>query len=244
MEKHSARRREGLAAGAPLILGLTTLVAVSGCRSTAPPPLERPGACGLYRWRVKTLSDTDAGRVRTEPLDITIHDLVRLPRSNREAHGRRRDAELQAYRVQGLLLAVQSRRDRDLHLLLSDPSDPKSRLIAEIPNPACSMGSTHAADFASARRVAESLRGRPRGESVVEVVGIGFFDIGHVQKGRSHNGLELHPVLEVKEMGAPRRAEQDARALSPWGNTGRYRARCPRRRGFFFLASSGNGNRL
>src|SRR6266545_843893 len=217
VEKHSVFRRGRPAGGVPLVLGLAALLAVSSCRSTAPAPLERQRACGFYRWRVKTLSDPDAEKVRTEPVDMTIHDLVRLRRPKREAHGRRREIELQAYRVRGLLLAVESRRDRDLHLLLSDPADPKSRLIAEIPNPACSMGSIHASDFASAGQVAESLRGKPRGESVVEVVGIGFFDIGHIQKGRSHNGLELHPVLKVREMqslAGGRTAEQDVRSPS------------------------------
>ena len=83
---------------------------------------------------------------------------------------------------------------------MSDPSDPKSRLIAEIPNPPCSMRSLHASEFASARDVAQSLREKPRGETLVEVVGVGLFDIGHIQKGRSHNGLELHPVLSVTEI--------------------------------------------
>jgi len=190
----------GPAGGPLLVLGLAALLAISACRSAAPGPQETPRACGLYRWRVKTLSDSQAQRVRTEPLDMTIHDLVRLPRSHREAHGGRRESELQTYRVRGLLLDVQPRRDQDLHLLLSDPSDPKSRLIAEIPKPACSMRSLHAPEFASAREVAESLREKPRGETLVEVVGVGFFDVGHIQKGRSHNGLELHPVLSVTEI--------------------------------------------
>lgn len=218
MEKRSAPRRGGLAGGVPLVLVLTALLAVSGCRSTAPAPLEKPRACGFYRWRVKTLSDRDAGRVRMEPVDMTIRELVRLPRPRREKHGRRREPELQAYRVRGLLLAVQSRQDRDLHLVLRDPLDPKSRLIAEIPNPPCSMRSLHAPEFASARKIAESLREKARGQTLVEVVGVGFFDIGHVQKGRSHNGLELHPVLKLTEIqsdgdGSP--AGEDVRPPSP-----------------------------
>jgi hypothetical protein len=187
-------------ADAALVLALTVLLAVSGCRTVAPPSEGNARACGLYRWRVKTLSDADAERVRFDAVDMTIHDLVRLARSHREPHGRRRASELQTYRVRGVLLAVQSRRDQDLHLLLSDPSDPKSRLIAEIPDPPCSMRSLHAGEFASARQVAESLRDKPRRETLVEVVGVGFFDIGHIQKGRSHNGLELHPVLSVSEI--------------------------------------------
>jgi len=34
----------------------------------------------------------------------------------------------------------------------------------------------------------------------VEVLGAGFFDIGHILKGRSHNGIELHPVLSLTEI--------------------------------------------
>jgi len=149
------------------------------------------------------LSDVDAERVRLDPVDTTIHDLVRLAPSRREPHGRRRSEELQTYRVQGVLLAVQSRLDKDLHLLLSDPSDSKSRLIAEIPKPSCSMRSLHEDEFAAARNIAESLRWRPQGQTLVEVVGVGFFDVGHIQAGRSHNGLELHPVLSVAAIEPP-----------------------------------------
>jgi len=202
MEKRSSLRRGAPAGGILLLAGLAALLAVSGCRTATPGLQDPPKACGLYRWRVKTLSDTESSRVETEPVDMTIHDLVRLPRPPREPHGARRAPELQAYRVRGVLLAVQSRRDQDLHLLLSDPSDPKSRLIAEIPNPPCSMRSLHQGDFASAREAAESLRERPQAGILVEVVGVGFFDIGHIQKGRSHNGLELHPVLSVTEIAS------------------------------------------
>jgi hypothetical protein len=111
--------------------------------------------------------------------------------------------ELQTYRVQGQLLAVQDRRDHDLHILLADPEDPKSRLIAEIPDPPCSMGSTHEDDFASARRVAESLRGMTGSRELVEVTGVAFFDFAHIQRGRAHNGVELHPVLSLTDIAAP-----------------------------------------
>jgi hypothetical protein len=49
VEKHSVLRRGRPAGGVTLVLGLTALLAVSSCRSTAPAPLERPGACGFYR---------------------------------------------------------------------------------------------------------------------------------------------------------------------------------------------------
>jgi hypothetical protein len=34
--------------------------------------------------------------------------------------------------------------------------------------------------------------------AVVEVTGVGFFDFMHEQRGVAPNGIELHPVLDIR----------------------------------------------
>ena len=159
---------------------------------------------GLNRWPVKTFRDPDRSRVRIEPVDTTIAFLTRIPRPPDSAfHGRSRiaPAELSVYRVRGRLKRILGGRDGDIHLVLSDPSDPSRTMIAEIPAPFLSLGSGLGRLFAAER---EQVRGRPksRGE-LVEVTGIGFFDYyaPGSDSRQARNGFELHPVLALKFLG-------------------------------------------
>ncbi len=192
----SARRR------APRlgILVAALLPGMFGCRTVNATLRKQNIPCGVYRWRVKTLTDSDAGAIQFEPIDATIHDLARLSRPG-PAHRRRRAEELSVYRVRAVVVAVHTRLDQDLHLLLRDPDDPRARLIAEIPNPECARRSPYESAFAAARRVAESLR-RRSGGTLVEIEGVGFFDVRHIQRGKAKSGFELHPVLKLTEISA------------------------------------------
>jgi len=197
------------------ILAAVALPEIFGCRTVNAALQKERIPCGVYRWRVKTLTDPDADAIRFEPIDTTIHDLGRLPRPGPDHH-RRTAQEFSVYRVKAVVVAIHTRLDQDLHLRLRDPDDPAAHLIAEIPNPECTRKSTYEPAFAAARRVAEALRAR--GEALVEVQGVGFFDIRHVQAGKARNGFELHPVLKLTEIqpdANSRPADRDARSLSP-----------------------------
>jgi hypothetical protein len=87
---------------------------------------------------------------------------------------------------------------------LRDPLDPEVAIIAEIPSPGCAIGSGYESAFASARQIAESLSAR-KGETLVEISGVGFFDALRDQIGGAPNGFELHPVLELSEIQPARR---------------------------------------
>jgi hypothetical protein len=94
-------------------------------------------------------------------------------------------------------VSVHTMVDQDLHLLLSDPDDPKARLIAEVPSPLCASRTPQTEAIAAARKVALSLKRRARKEGVlVEVTGVAFFDALH-KRGSSHTGVELHPVIGI-----------------------------------------------
>jgi hypothetical protein len=190
----SALRRTGCLA----VLVAAALLEISGCRTINQTLQKRHIPCGVYRWRVKTLTDPEAEAIRFEPIDTTIHDLARLSRPGPD-HRRRRAEELSVYRIKAVVVAIQRRLDQDLHLRLRDPDDPDARLVAEIPNPECARGSPYESAFAAARRVAESLRARG-GRTLVEIEAVGFFDTFHVAIGGARNGFELHPVLKLTEI--------------------------------------------
>jgi hypothetical protein len=155
-----------------------------------------PGQCGYERWPVKILADKDAARVDLKPVDTTVTKLVALPIHEIPYPEDRRigPEELHVYRVRARLLAVYHEQDRDLHLVIADVEQPKVTMIAEIPAPECAASGGHEGDYQKARTLILST---PR-NTVIELVGVGFFDFLHDQRGVAKNGIELHPVLSVR----------------------------------------------
>lgn len=98
------------------------------------------------------------------------------------------------------MLAVIHEQDRDFHLIISDLERPQVTMIAEIPAPECAGGGGHEEDYRKAR---EAILSTPR-NTIIELVGVGFFDFLHDQRGHAPNGIELHPVLDGRREVAPR----------------------------------------
>jgi len=78
-------------------------------------------------------------------------------------------------------------------------------MIAEIPSPDCSgvCASAHAADIQAVRAAFISEIGAPTDRmtpigKIMQVTGVGFFDMLHHQTGVAPNGIELHPVLNIQ----------------------------------------------
>src|SRR6266487_7005009 len=89
-------------------------------------------ACGLERWKVKTLQD----RPRLLPLrDTTIAYLVSRPRP-----ATRLPFERHLFRVTAAVTLVRSEADSDLHLVIQTGS---RHMIAEAPSPSCTTRATH-----------------------------------------------------------------------------------------------------
>lgn len=68
-------------------------------------------------------------------------------------------------------------------------------MIAEIPASFCAEGTGHENDYKQARGDLTNLSIG----SIVEVVGVGFFDFLHDAIGGAKNGIELHPVLKISQ---------------------------------------------
>jgi hypothetical protein len=157
----------------------------------------RTSQCGYDRWPVKILGDKDRERVDLRPVDATVAKLgaipiheIRYPYDHRIA-----PEELRVYRVKARLLRVKREEDSDLHLLLGDLEETDKRMIAEIPAPECAEGTGHEQEYRSARNTVSLIRIN----SDVEIIGVGFFDFLHDQQGAAKNGIELHPVLSIRQ---------------------------------------------
>jgi hypothetical protein len=153
----------------------------------------RPGQCGYDRWPVKILNDKDRSRVDFHTIDSTVSTLSAIPIHEIPYPYDRRIApeELRVYHLKARLVSVRHEADSDLHLILADLNQPDKRMIAEIPAPQCAEGSGHEQEYRTARDTVSSIPPN----TLIEIIGVGFFDFLHEQRGAAKNGIELHPVL-------------------------------------------------
>jgi hypothetical protein len=184
-----------LAPGAPFLVAATI--------GHAQPPSST--ACGKERWPVKTLTDPAAASVDlTHPSVTTVEKLRRLrkPATLGNTTPRLPPVETQSYRVKVLLMSMIKEDDRDIHLVVADPTVGGS-MIVEFPDESCTGAASIQARqlMAEARSaIAATCGGEPgrkvvtlRGEALM--TGVGFFDKLHGQGGLAPNGIELHPVI-------------------------------------------------
>ena len=156
--------------------------------------------CGVghFRWNVKIFEDADRAQVKLKAVQTTINDLNAVPKPAEPypANKRIKPWELQVYRVRARLKAVLPRAgDGDIHLFLEDPDNPEKHIIAEIPAPECVQDAARAEEYRVARKNVSALKP----DSLVEVTGLGFFDkVNGLSFVRARNGMELHPVFNVR----------------------------------------------
>jgi hypothetical protein len=165
-------------------------------------------SCALTRSEVKALRDRDAARVALDTvISTTVTALNDLPSHCGPAGNRRRGVEeFRVYEVVGRIVRVRRERDRDLHIVLADPAHPRDRLVVEMVDPETRGGrrSPHHDRLSAAQRAFADLQKRFAARSLrdlegqtVRVTGVGFYDMGHFQRGRSRSCIELHPVLGI-----------------------------------------------
>lgn len=167
------------------------------------------------RWTVKTAADPDARALTNQPpTPGTIAALTALPVPPLlPPNGRSDGAEKTVWSVQATLTAYAAEADGDYHMVISDQAG--RTMIAEIPKPGDIPGQSYfAAEIASARsafddhfQIKESPdQPTPTGAGSspfrdvripVRLLGLGFFDFNHNQRGVAPNAIELHPVLSV-----------------------------------------------
>jgi hypothetical protein len=151
--------------------------------------------CGSERWSVKTFADGDRWQVDLNTRYRTIAKLNTLTRPKPLPKDGRVTAELFVYRVTGTVTFVANEDDGDVHLALRGADG--AEMIAEAPEPACTVNSRARTSIAKARLVAQDIKVGDK----VAARGVRFFDFFHNQNGAAKNQLELHPLLSLKRLG-------------------------------------------
>ena len=169
-------------------------------------------ACGIERWAVKVLTDSDHTKIGTRALSKTVSNLRGEPAPSqvqvRAADDSRfAPVETHVVIVNAVLLRYRFETDGDFHLVIADPDNLQRTMIAEIPDPGClSSNQRFAAAARDMRARLVNRFGSPRGHVVrlvpptpIRIRGVPFFDIKHSrpQDGVAPNLIEIHPVLGV-----------------------------------------------
>jgi hypothetical protein len=163
--------------------------------------------CGVERWSVKTGSDPDSTLVDlNNPVPTTIANLRSLtPPVTPPDNARVAPAETTVYVIRATMTLYKLETDVDYHIVVQDESG--NTMVTEIPCPCCvGAGSPFTAGIANARQEFDAhLTATTFFQSVtipVQITGVGFFDFIHGQTGVAPNGIELHPILDIKFLNA------------------------------------------
>ncbi len=159
--------------------------------------------CGVERWSIKVGSDSEARDVDLHHArETTIEALRKLKEpDDADTDARILPTEESVFILRNVKLTQYKREsDSDYHLVLEDEHG--NKMIAEIPESGClSRRSQWRPQIRAARDAFDSVHdvnGRMRSaDDTVSLVGAGFFDFIHGQKGVAPNGIEIHPVLEI-----------------------------------------------
>lgn len=148
--------------------------------------------CGADRWLVKLAADPDAGRISSLIVDTSVRELTRIPIPEvpYPPNARLAPHELTRYRLTAVIVQKKQEIDGDLHVVLQQPNS-SAQMIVELPRDDCAQASRFRKEIFSARAILQSARAG----TLVQVVGIGFFDFIHPAVGAAPNGFELHPVI-------------------------------------------------
>ena len=170
-----------------------------------------PDNCGgVLRWDYKICIDAAGLQVlQTAAVSKTISALTAIPRpDNSELGNHRADAEKQKVTVTAFVTECGKEDDGDYHLVLKSTTGSKT-LIAEIPDPGCKKVKGFpllVSKYTKARQfVLDNIDDSPGGITALEtpvkvrVTGILFFDKMAHGNGHAPNGIEIHPILDIKK---------------------------------------------
>jgi hypothetical protein len=162
-------------------------------------------ACGVERWTVKIGADRDAAAVNLTPQETTIAELSDLkapPSPNTRKKTRFQPAEFKTFTIRGVLTVIKREKDEDYHLVVMAEGDEEGTMIVESVSPTCTRRSIFKEQIIQVRKDIDAKLGKIKGKKKpnipVTVTGIGFYDPIHGQEGVAPNGIELHPILEIK----------------------------------------------
>jgi|SRR5579864_8823679 len=167
---------------------------------TGNPPCSNPGpVCGTARWPIKTGTDSGASFVSLIPVSNTIAALTSLPAAP-GGSTRKPPTETTVYSINGTITGYKLEADSDYFLVVSDGLG--NTMNVEVPNPKCATSSVWACFITTACNQLESkvtpTTTLQTANIPVQITGVGFFDAIQGETGQAPNGVEIHPVLDLK----------------------------------------------
>jgi hypothetical protein len=164
--------------------------------------------CGTERWQVKTLTDSTVGNIDPTEVVKTVNWVrTRTPPGSLPNTRRLIGVETMTLKITGVVLFFKKEaNDNDFHVVIAQANNHAKTMIIEFPDAQCDhvcssgflqqMQQARAAFIARFGQPTTSFQS-PDHPVRVEVIGIGFFDRMHGQRGRATpSGIEMHPVLK------------------------------------------------
>jgi hypothetical protein len=158
-------------------------------------------ACGGERRLVQVAADQNAVEVADFARTARIDELgaIAAPQAPAARPSTRfAPAEFTVYTVSGTLAAIDRMANGDDRLVIADPQQPRTMMVAVAPDPACAAGSRFADNIVAVRDAIERKFGafsRVTPGVPVTATGIAYFSARRGEPGTAPNGVELHPLI-------------------------------------------------
>lgn len=161
--------------------------------------------CGKERWNIKTLTDKDTVKIDFDKLiKSTVHDQINMDKPKKIKKGMPRlNTETTVYEIEAYIIEYKEEDDRDFHIVIQDPETDET-MVVEIVDPECpDIDKTSRYENFKVLREWFTNEFNPstkfkEAHNLVKLVGVGFFDFIHGQRGMTKNGRKIHPVLKME----------------------------------------------
>ena len=162
--------------------------------------------CGVERWKVKTLSDSDTIEIDFRKIISTsVRHQATLEIANERLLEKRLESERTVYTFPCLILGFKREKDRDIHVIVKDTAT-ENTMVIEVISPDCYevQQTSREEHFRELYEWFYAIIGIPSSSYKmlphpipVTITGIGFWDFPHSQTGAAPNFREIHPVLSI-----------------------------------------------
>ncbi|HWY13229.1 MAG TPA: hypothetical protein VN026_17995 [Bacteroidia bacterium] len=184
-----------------LILGITLLLVAFASYK------EIDNSCGgIERWDIKTVTDKDSSKINVNPIQSSVSELIntKVPFEKIGNHSPRTGNEFNVYSITVYITFYKLEADSDIHIVACDLNNKNITMICEIPNPNCPQvkKSPYLKNIIEARKIFLSFKKTAHSiqEGTYILTGVCFYDKLHGQTGLAPNGIELHPLLNIKKI--------------------------------------------
>lgn len=162
--------------------------------------------CGVERWDIKTLSDSDTTYINFKRvIRSTVHEQVNMSAPFGRLNNRLA-SETAIYSIDCFVIGYKKEPDQDIHIIVEDINTDETMVIELMSSDCPEVRNTSRYKMAAElyQWFVENI-GVPHtsftfltNHKKVNITGVGFWDYLHGQKGMANNGREIHPVLSMK----------------------------------------------